>query len=44
MYFRSNYGKNGSESVTGLEPGGEWMCEKIVLCASSVRVQGIVDY
>jgi hypothetical protein len=27
-----------------LEPGGEWMCEKILLCAFSVRVQSIADY
>jgi hypothetical protein len=44
MYLLSKYGKNGSGSVTGLEPGGEWMCEKIFLCPFSVRVQGIADY
>ena len=44
MYLVPKYGKNGSGSVTGLEPGGEWMCEKILLCALSVGVQGIVDY
>ena len=44
MYLLSKYGKNGSGSVTGLEPGGEWMCEKILLCAFSVGVQGVADY
>jgi hypothetical protein len=44
MYLLTKYGKNGSGSVAGLEPGGEWMCEKIVLCAVSVCVQGIADY
>jgi hypothetical protein len=27
-----------------LEPGGEWMGEKIPFCAFPVRVQGIVNY
>jgi hypothetical protein len=44
MYLLSKYGKNGGGSVTGLEPAGEWMCEKVLLCAFSVRVQGIADY
>jgi hypothetical protein len=44
MYLLSKYGKNGSGSVTGLEPIGEWMCEKIPFCAFSVRVQSIVEY
>ena len=44
MYLLSKYGKDGSGGVTGLEADGEWMCEKIVLCAFSVCVQGIADY
>ena len=44
MYLVSKYGENGSGSVTCLEPGGEWMFEKIPLCALSVGVQRIVDY
>jgi hypothetical protein len=44
VYLLSKYRKNSSGSVTGLEPGGEWMCENILLCAFSVRVQGIADY
>jgi hypothetical protein len=43
MYLLSKYGKNGIGSVTGLEPGGEWMCEKILLRTFSVGVQGIVE-
>jgi hypothetical protein len=44
MYLVSNYGKNGSGTVTGLEPGSERMCENVLLCALSVRVQGIANY
>ena len=44
MYLLSKYGKNVSGSVTGLESGGKWMCEKIQLRAFSVRVQGVADY
>jgi hypothetical protein len=44
MYLLSKYGKNGIGSVTGLEPGGEWMCEKIFLRTFSVGVQGSVEY
>jgi hypothetical protein len=44
MYLLLKYGKDGSGSVTGLEPAGEWMCEKILLRALSVGVQGIDDY
>jgi hypothetical protein len=44
MYLLSKHGNDGSGGVTGLEPDGEWMCEKIVLCAFSVCVQGIADY
>ncbi len=44
MYLLSKNGKNGSGGVTGFESGGEWMCEKILLCALSIRVQGIVEY
>jgi hypothetical protein len=40
----SKYGNDGSGSVTVFEPGGEWMGERILLGALSVRVQGIVDY
>jgi hypothetical protein len=38
------YGENGGRRIAGSEPGGEWMCEEIVLCAFFVRVQGIIDY
>jgi hypothetical protein len=38
MYLLSKYGKDGSGGVTGLEADGEWMCEKIVLCAFFVCV------
>src|ERR1700733_1858983 len=44
MYLLLKYGKNGSGSVTGFKPGGEWMCEKILFCTFSVGVQGIIDY
>jgi hypothetical protein len=44
MYLLSKYGKNGGGSVAGSEPGDEGMCEKVQLCAFSVRVQGIADY
>jgi hypothetical protein len=44
MYLLSKYGTNGSGSVTGFEPGGERMCERILLCAVSIRVQSIVEY
>ena len=44
MYLLSKYGKDGSGGVTGFEADGEWVCEKIVLCAFSVCVQGIPDY
>jgi hypothetical protein len=44
MYLLSKYVKNGSGSVTSLEPGGEWMCENILLCTFSVCVQGVADY
>ena len=44
MYLVSKYGKDGSGSITSLEPGGEWMCEKILLGPFSVGVQGIVEY
>ena len=44
MYLLLKYGKNGGGSVTGLEADSEWMCERILFCAFSVGVQGIVDY
>jgi len=44
VYLLSKYGKDGSGSVTRLEPGGEWMSEEILLRTFSVGVQGIVDY
>ena len=34
---------NGTWRVTGLEPGGEGMGKKIVICTLFKRVQGIVD-
>jgi hypothetical protein len=44
MYLLSKYSKNGNGSVTDLEPGGERVCEKILLRTFSVGVQGIVEY
>jgi len=38
------YGENGSGRIAGSEPGGEWMCEEILLCAFFVRIQCIIDY
>ena len=43
IYLLSENGKDGSGSVTGLEPGGEWIGEKILFCAFSECVQGIVE-
>ena len=44
MYLLSKYCKDGGGGVTGLEPSGEWMCEKILLGTLSVGIQGIVEY
>ena len=44
MYLLSKYGENGGGSVTGLEADSERMCERILFCAFSVRVQGIIEY
>ena len=35
---------NGTRRITALEPGGERMGEKIVLCTLFIGVQGIVDH
>ena len=44
MYVLSKYAKNGCGSITGLEAGGEWMFENILLGTFSVGVQGVVEY
>ena len=36
--------ENGTRRVACLQLGGEWMCEKILLCAPLVRFQRIMEY
>jgi hypothetical protein len=34
---------NGTRSVTGLKPGGEWVSKQIILCTLFIGVQGVID-
>ena len=36
--------ENGARGVACLQLGGEWMCEKILLCTPLVRFQCIMEY
>jgi hypothetical protein len=36
--------ENGARRVACLQLGGEWMCEKILLCTPLVRFQCIMEY
>ena len=35
--------KNAASRITGFELVSKWVREKIVLCASFVRIQGIIE-
>jgi hypothetical protein len=35
--------ENAAMRMTGLKLGGEWVGEKVLLCASFVRFQGIIE-
>ena len=37
------HGENATGRIAGLEPVGEWVLKKILLCALLVRFQGIVE-